>query len=497
MQSYRHRRAPWLLRLGLAAALLPAFFLIRSLPAPVRHALVSVVIAVWQVYVFLSAHVLEVLGLAAALVAGRLVLAAVRLARLPAEARRYWLPARWHSLRWRWLCRSLGLAKTDKHQHAIRPVAFGTAAPLPAALPPRDKLRFPRARFTVDPFGFVVKVKTVPGVGRAELDKAAPHLADALRCVRVQVRQDSPGQCQIWARRRDPLTELLPASVLPAFDGRHVMLGRDEWGAMRSADLANLSGSALSGSAGRGKTECALSLACQLAASPLVDTWILDGGSLDWAGFAAGAAGYVADDLEAAEDMLRVLDTQMGDRRRNLYAVRGVRNGWAPGFGPAEDHRLQWVLVEEAPFYLDELPVRGDRKREGHVRACRGLLAGLLRRGRAPLFHTTLIAQKGTGTAGLPPDLRDLCGLRWSFGLATVEASVAILGDDIRQYETASPVQLQGPEHVGVASVLLRTGQSPYTLVRFPAIGQDLADQVAASLGARGLVVPQPAPAPV
>jgi S-DNA-T family DNA segregation ATPase FtsK/SpoIIIE len=376
----------------------------------------------------------------------------------------------------------------DKHQHAIRPVAFGTAAPQPRNLPARDKLRFPRGRFTVDPFGFIVKVRTVPGVGRAELDKAAPYLADALRCVRVQVRQDSPGQCQVWARRRDPLTELLPASVLPAFDGRHVVLGRDEWGVMRSADLANLSGSAWSGNPGRGKTEAALSLACQLAVSPLVDTWILDGGANDWAAFADGAAGYVADDLAAAEDMLRLLDTMMGDRRRNLKAVRGSRNGWT--LGPAPDYRLQWVLVEEAPFYLDELAVKGDRKREGHVRACRGLLAGLLRRGRAPLFHTSLIAQKGTGTAGLPPDLRDLTGLRWSFGVATTEAAVAILGDDIRQYETMSPTLLQ--EHVGVASVLMRTGMSPYVLARFPEVGQDRADQLADSLAARHAV-----PAPV
>jgi len=478
-----HRRKPWLLRLGLAAALLPVVVILRAVPRPVWSLLATVLLACWRAYLFAAGHAVLVLELAAVLIVGRLVLAAVRFARLPAEGRRYWLPARWHSFRWRWLCRNLGLSEVDKHQHAIRPVPFGTAAPMPRRLPAREKIRFPRARFTVDPWGFVVKVRTVPGVGRAELDKAAPHLADALRCVRVQVRQDKPGVCQVWARRRDPLAEPLSASALPVFDGRHVLLGRDEWGAMRSADLANLSGSAFSGSPGRGKTEAALSLAVQLAPSPLVDTWIFDGGACDWVPFADGAAGYVGDDLEAAEDMLRVLDTLMGDRRRNLHAVRGVRNGWA--LGPAPDYRLQWLLVEEAPFYLDLEAVRGDRKREDRVRACRGLLAGLLRRGRAPLFHTSLIAQKGTGSAGLPPDLRDLCGLRWSFGVATAEASAAILGDDIRQYATMSPTLLQGPEHVGVASALLRTGTSPYTLIRFPEVGQDRADRAAETAAKR------------
>jgi hypothetical protein len=281
---------------------------------------------------------------------------------------------------------------------------------------------------------------------------------------------------QVRAIRRDPLTEPVSADILAPFDGRHIILGPDEWGQVRRGNLANLSGTAFSGSPGRGKTEAALSLAVQLVPSPLVDTWILDGGACDWAPFADAVAGYVGDDLAAAEDMLRVLDTKMCDRRRTLQADLGVRNGWRPG--PTSGYRLQWVLVEEAPFYLDLDAVKGDRKREDHVRACRGLLAGLLRRGRAPLFHTSLIAQKGTGTGGLPPDLRDLCGLRWSFGVATVDAAAAILGDGIRQHETMSPTLLQGPEHVGIASVLLATGKSPYTLVKFPAIGEDRADAV-------------------
>lgn len=365
--------------------------------------------------------------------------------------------------RWKHTSRNLGLAVPDRHRDG--------------------KVLHPKARIRPDAHGVVATVRTVPGTGRAEVDAAAEHLANAWKCERVSVFQVKPGKVVVRGIKRDPLLEPLPASALPAFDGRNVVLGRDELGEMRSVNLANLSGSAWSGSPGRGKTEGALSMAVQLAASPLVDTWILDGGACDWAPFADGAAGYVGDDLAAAEDMLRVLDALMGDRRRNLQAVRGSRNGWA--LGPAEDYRLQWVLVEEAPFYLDAEAVRGDRVREAHARAIRGLLAGLLRRGRAPLFHTSLIAQKGTGTGGLPPDLRDLCGLRWSFGVATTEAAVAILGDDIRKHETMSPTQLQGPEHVGVASVLLRTGQSPYTLVKFPEVGQQRADQLAAALAAR------------
>jgi S-DNA-T family DNA segregation ATPase FtsK/SpoIIIE len=482
-----HRRRPWLLYVGAAVAALPVLFAIRHVPAPVWVAAVAVITTLGRVYLVASEHVWIVLDVAALALAVRVTWAAVRFARLPRAAKAHYPAACWHRLRWRWLARSLELSYVDEHRRAIRPVMFGTAAPLPAARPARSRVRFPRARFRPDPHGITASVKTVPNVGRAEIEAAAEHIANSWKCVRLSVSQPAPGRVLVRGLRTDPLCEPLSAAVLPVFDGRYLMLGRDDLSDLRSADLANVSGSAFSGNPGRGKTEAALSLAAQLVPSPLVDTWILDGGACDWASFADGAAGYVADDLEAAEDMLRVLDAAMCDRRRNLHAVRGSRNGWT--LGPDPSYRLQWVLMEEAPFYLDLDAVRGDRKREDRVRACRGLTAGLLRRGRAPLFHTTLIAQKGTGTGGLPPDIRDLCGLRWSFGVATTEAAAAILGDDIRQHDTMNPTLLQGPDYVGVASVLLRSGQSPYTLVRFPAIGQDRADRAAASLIARNAAV--------
>jgi DNA segregation ATPase FtsK/SpoIIIE, S-DNA-T family len=425
--------------------------------------------------------------LAILMLAVRVAWALYRFARMGPQARRHVPLALWAKARWRWFCRSQRLAYLDQHRRRWAPVPHHIGTAVRVRKPADDgtaRLRYPKARFRSDQYGITATVRAIPLSGsRQDFQDVSDYLADHWRCVRVQVSQPKPGRITLRGLRTDPLTEPLSASVLPAFDGRHVSLGRDELAVMRSADLANLSGSAWSGNPGTGKTEGGLSLAVQLAPSPLVDMWILDGGACDWAPFADGAAGYVGDDLAAAEDMLRVLDTLMCDRRRNLQAVRGSRNGWIRG--PDENYRLQWVLVEEAPFYLDDLAVRGDRVKEGHVRACRGLLAGLLRRGRAPLFHTSLIAQKGTGTGGLPPDLRDLCGLRWSFGVATSQAAAAILGDDIHQYDTMSPTLLQGSDHVGVASVLLRTGTSPYTLVKFPHVGQARADRVAAVLASR------------
>jgi DNA segregation ATPase FtsK/SpoIIIE, S-DNA-T family len=424
--------------------------------------------------------VTTVLTVMAALVLTRLAVAVVRFARLPAPGRRYWLAARWQRLRWRWFCRNAGLGYLDHHhRRLLQPrIPFTTGQRVKEE--PVHLMRFPRARFRPDEFGVVATVATIPRVSRQEFERAAPYLADQFRAHRVQISAPRPGRLVVRGLRRDPLTEPLSSGVLPAaFDGRHLMLGRDEFGGRRQVDLANLSGSVISGNPGQGKTESALSMAVQLVPSPMVDLHVLDGGACDWAPFAAAAATYADDDLDGAQAALEHLHDLMMTRRKNLEADLGVRNAWARG--PDPDYRLQWVLIEEAAWYLDELAVKGDRVREAKVRAIRGLVVQLLRRGRAPLFHTTLVVQKATGSGGCPPDIRDLAGLRWCFGCATTEVAVGGLGDDIRNHETLNPVQLQGPEHVGVATVLLKTGQVPYTLVKFPAIGEDLADAVARS----------------
>ena len=422
------------------------------------------------------------------LILGRLLYAVARFLLLPAAAKRNYPAALWSRFRWRHLVTNLGLAYLDEHRKTVKPVPFGTSVSMRYATAGRSRLRFPRASIRPDAYGLVASVKTVPKVGAAEFEAASSWICDSWKCCRVGITQPKPGRLIVRGLIRDPLAEPLAVTDLPAFDGRHVFLGRDEWGKLRAADWANHAGSVWAGNPGRGKTEAALSLAVQLVPSPLVDLWLMDGGACDWAHFADGAAGYVDDDLEAAVNMLLELDGKMRARRRSLEADLGVRNAWR--VGPTEAYRLQWLMVEEAPFYLSLDAVKGDKKREGHVVACRGLIAQLLRRGRAPMFHTSLVGQKVTSSS-IPPDLRDLCGLRWSFGCSTIESAEAVLGADIRQHDTMQPTLLQAPEHVGVATALLRTAGSPYTMVKFPAVGEELADRVAAQAAQRRAI---PAP---
>jgi S-DNA-T family DNA segregation ATPase FtsK/SpoIIIE len=408
----------------------------------------------------LAGDLFVVLAVLAAVAA---VVAVVRFAMLIPAARRYWLAARWHRAGWRRLARNLRLAYEDRHRGGID----SRRGP---------SVNYPRARFRPDPFGFVVNLKLIPGVGRAEVEKAADHLATAWSCWRVGVTQPKPGRLVVRAMRRDPLAEPLPSGVLPSFDGRRLLLGRDEFGSLRFARLDTISGSVIGGLPGRGKSVLAASFAVQLAV-PIVRPYIADGGGgADWSPWSARAAAY-ADDLPGAVGVLELAHGEMTKRLASVAEVTGHRNAWV--VGPSEAWPLCWVLLDESHVFFDIESAKAlGRDVEKHVRSCRMLAGELLRRGRKVMMHTTLIAQKPTSSS-IPPDLRDLAGLRLSFACSTTEMAVASLGDDIRNYPTLNPTTLQPDEYIGVAVARMSTGSDLFTRLRVPFVDEDLADEVA------------------
>lgn len=419
-----------------------------------------------------------VLLVLAGLVLARLAVAVVRFVRLTPAGRRHWLPARWARLRWRWLCSSLQLAYVDRHRRRklrLR-LPFSTAAHV------GDRevhlMRCPAASFWPDDSGWVVKVRLTPGVGRSEFEKAARHLADNWRAWRVGVSQPEPGRLVLRAVRRDPLRRPVSAGILPPFDGRTLVLGVDEWGQRRTVSLANLSGSVIGGSPGAGKTTFGAAAAVQFAQSPATQWYVLDGkGGGDWTGWADRSVAYAGDQLGQAQAVLELAHSRMTARLATVRADLGVRNAWR--IGPTPAYPLCWVCVDECHQYLDLESAKAlGRDVERQVRACRMLLGELLRKGRSVLFHTSLIAQKATSSS-IPTDLRDLAGLRVCFAVTTLESGIAVLGEDLRRYESVSPTLLQGEEYAGVATVRLTTGADPYTRIRAPFVDEDQADDVA------------------
>jgi len=403
--------------------------------------------------------------LAAIIVGLRLAVAIVRFAILPRSARRYWLPAQWHRFRWHRLARNLGLAYQDQHLGGLD----SRRGP---------KVVYPKVRFAPDPFGWVVRTKLIPNVSRPQFEKAAEHLANSWSAHRVGITQPEPGRLLVRAMRRDPLAEPLASSVLPVFDGRRLVLGRDEWGQLRSVSLANLSGSVVGGNPGRGKTQFACAIAAQFAPSSATQWYVLDGkNGGDWSGWADRAIGYAGDSLADAVGLLEDVHSRMVKRLATVTRDLGTRNAWR--VGPSVSYPLIWVAVDECSQYLDLEAARSlGKDAERQVRQCRALLTQMLRKGRSVMFHVSLVAQKATSSS-IPTDMRDLAGLRACFGVQTLESGIAVLGEDLRRYESASPTLLQGEEYAGVATVRLATGADPYTRLRVPYVDEDQADELA------------------
>lgn len=436
-----------------------------------------------------TAHVVVLVLAAAAVLAvlAGLVLLARRTRRALPELRRVrgragqptalrHLPlAVWASIRWRWLTRNLGLAYIDQHRRAkwrSRLIPGSTSAQVVEDR--RRRLRYPRARIRPTRHGLTATLRTIPKVGRAEVDAVAEHLADAWHCARVQVTQARPGRLTLVGLRRDPLTEALPMCACPP--GLYgpalgaparpwsLYLGRDTAHADRWADLTDLAGVTVAGLPGKGKSNLLACWLAQLAPLP-VQFALLDGKADEFAAWRDRAWLHCGDDLAHAAEVLDQACMVLDDRLGRVTADTGHRNGWRQG--PTEDWPLAVTVLDECQSFLDLGAVKGDREAEQLVRRCQASAAKLVRKGRSVMMLTVLATQRPT-VDSLPGPIRDNCGLSLAFGLRTQDAAVAALGASIREYGSLSPTLLQDREHVGVTVASLRTGMDPFTWVRTP-----------------------------
>lgn len=381
----------------------------------------------------------------------------------PLAVKRNYHRAVWAAVRWRWLCRNLGLSKMD--QHAKDKAA---ASGVPPRKPP---VRHPRARVVADHYGVVARVKTVPGTGRREFEDSAEHVADYWRCQRVQVSQPKPGRLIVRGLIRDPLAEMFgpegaPAGTYDRPDPARPYLGLSEWAEQRYLSLAGQTGIVVGGLPGRGKTSLIGSLLCQWSPTPAVQLALLDGkGSADYEDWQDRAWRHSDDQLEAAVDLLEDCAALMRARLGCVVQVTGRKNSWH--VGPTEAWPLIVVLIDECQQFLDVASYKGDKDMEAMARRCVALAAELIRKGRSAMFVTILATQKPT-TDSIPSTCSANAGISLCFGVKTVEAAASVLGPDIREYGSVSPVGLRDDSMVGVLTSTLATGSDPFTRIRVP-----------------------------
>ncbi|BBB00172.1 hypothetical protein RVR_7122 [Actinacidiphila reveromycinica] len=143
-----------------------------------------------------------------------------------------------------------------------------------------------------------------------------------------------------------------------------------------------------------------------------------------------------------------------------------MKNMWHVGLSP------QWpltiLIIDEAHTYFREYK-GSDANHQTAGRADGGERppgGGPGQEGPQVGTLVILISQKTTGDA-IPTFIRDVYPIGLSFAQKTVEAAVAALGEDIRNWPDASPVTLYDPVYVRVA-VMATQGRPGYTRIRTP-----------------------------
>lgn len=406
----------------------------------------------------------------------RLVIAGIRRDR---ELARSCIQAARIRRRWPKVAQHLGLVLVDR---------TATVAATGNAPAPKPKYVVPRMRVTPDPYGVVCTARTVAGVGLNEWQKAARHLADDWRATRVAVTQVKPGKVRIRAVRIDPLSFPTtyapdPAALVAPKTLDRLPVGLDEYGEDVSLRLSNVAGICVCGLPGYGKTSFINNLIVRLSASPAVQFIGLDGKSDDphqgdYGDLADRFTFLLGDDLEQANKLLGELVEFRRARASSIRTLLGRKNAWHGEFTP--DWPLVVVIVDEAHTYFAQVKDGGDKalkQRNALAAQNAQYVEDLIKKGRSVGILTVLATQKGTGDA-IPTQIRDVCSVSLAFACRTIEAAVAALGEDIRQYPEANPVQLRDPAYVGVATMAVE-GRPGFTRVRMPYVPDETAAAVA------------------
>lgn len=420
-----------------------------------------------------------VLVACAALLAVWVVIKTVRYVRADKEMRRSIRQAMKIRMTWARLAKMAGLSVTDRTPPWLSSLTTSKGAPEPK---PRELV--PMIKTQPDQYGVIVQVKLLPKVGIKELQDKARFLADAWGCVRVAVEAGKPGLATLRAIRRDPLAghiQYVPTGEPPT-DLTVWPVGRDEYGAPVHIELKNKSGAVVAGGVGGGKSNQLTALITYFGPSPAVQFAVIDGkvsnaAHGDYADVLPRVFAHAGHDLREANALLRRLVKLLHDRATAARKVLGTVNMW--NVGPSEQWPLVFAIIDEShTFFHDHKGSDKETRALSALAAENVRLTGLLvKGGRSVGIFTVPATQKATGDA-IPTSIRDVCSAALSFYQRTTEASVAALGDDIRNWPDMDPINLQGSQYVGVASIAAE-GRPGFVRVRTPYLDPANAETVA------------------
>ena len=324
----------------------------------------------------------------------------------------------------------------------------------------------------------------MPGTGRAELEEAAEHIANAWKCQRVSgLPSRNPVGCGLPGLRRDTLLEQLSLADAPAAM-LITRLARTGYGSavMSTAPTAGWtserSGVCVGGQPGGGKARPSPAGKPSLRRSPAVQFANVDGkGAGEFDDFEPRAWITAGDDMDRMLAVLEMLTGLMYDR---LATVRdftgGKKNIWTVGVSGRSGRCSSRCSMRRSSSSTCPRRKRSERSGEG-VRSGHQAGGELVRKGGSVGMCSVFATQKPTSDS-LPSIVAANCALSVAFSLKTLDAAKATLGPDIGEYPSLSPVSLSLPDYAGVCVVSLRDGMAPFTRLRSPMVTEDQAAAV-------------------
>jgi hypothetical protein len=339
--------------------------------------------------------------------------------------------------RWRFTAANLGLVRSGERPTGL----FGR--PGPVSFVPRV------VSVTPAPYGADAVVVGVPGQDLGTWSAACGRLASVLAVTAVTVSEPTPNRFVLELRARDPLADAITESELVRPMDVSLVLGVTESGEWTELRLANHSGIVVCGAPGSGKSAWLSSAVGGLLTYGDIQLLLIDGkAGHDLDALAPRAYSYLSgpDRSDPLSVLMALRDVQSVMRRRLNNALRwfeGAPNYWS--HGPHVEHPVVLVVMDEAQSYLDpRSAITKDEK--ALLSEIQSVTMDLIKKGRSAGIVVVLATQKSTVDA-IPSAIRDQCGLRVCFRVATREAAEAALG----QLPDGAPSPIGQDRGIGVA----------------------------------------------
>ena len=272
-----------------------------------------------------------------------------------------------------------------------------------------------------------------------------------------------------WRRQTRSTLDLLPMSA----DGV-LRVGLFEDGSPAELTLRNQSGVVVGGVPGSGKTAgmTVVALALLRAGAHLR---IIDGkGGDDWGWCAPAATNFARDDIDSVHEMLLSIQTAMRRRLASMRTDYGASNYW--NVPAAERPPLEVVIIDECQTFFDAKSVLGDKEAKQKAAEITAIATDLVKKGRSAGYLVFVMTQKPTADS-IPTALRDNCGVRICFRVATIEAAKAVLGD----VPDGSPSPVDIPRS-RVGGAVIGRDDGTLAMCRFAYIAENDATRIAGTL---------------